>query len=132
MGIPVFAHSVVRTRDEQTALYVQGVSKAKAGESMHNYGHAIDIIHSTQGWKLSKHQWLLLGHIGKEVAKRIGVKIRWGGDWDMDGIPVLDDPTESFWDAAHWELADREIHGFPYPPKPKGVRVGARPPVKQS
>ena len=30
--------------------------------------------------------------------------IRWGADWDMDGIRVDKDPDESFFDGPHFEL----------------------------
>jgi len=118
MGIPMFAHSVVRTDAEQTALFVKGVSKARAGQSWHNYGCAIDIVHSVKAWNLTDHEWRLLRHIGMEVAGRNGLKVEWGGDW-------------RFYDPAHWQLELRDKQSFPYPPKPKGVRVGARPPSKQ-
>jgi len=119
IGIPMFAHSVVRTDAEQTALFVQGVSKARAGQSWHNFGCAIDLIHSVKGWNLADHEWRLLRHIGMEVAGRFGLKVEWGGDW-------------RFYDPAHWQLEERGmLYSFPYPPKPKGVRVGARPPSKQ-
>lgn len=91
IGIPLFAHCVMRTSDEQNRLYIKGVSKARAGQSPHNYGLAVDIVHCTKAWDLSRKQWDLLGHIGKEVAAQLGVKIVWGGDWD-------------FYDPAHWEL----------------------------
>jgi hypothetical protein len=116
MGIPMFAHSLVRTHAEQTMLYVKGVSKAKAGQSWHNFGQAVDIVHSVKAWNLTDHEWRLLGHIGKEVAARNNIKVRWGGDW-------------SFYDPAHWELEERAKVGFPFPPKPKGARVGAAPPT---
>jgi len=33
----------------------------------------------------------------------MGVKIRWGGDWDRDGQRVSRDPDESFNDLPHIE-----------------------------
>lgn len=112
-GIPFFAHNMVRTAEEQDALKVAGVSRAGAGFSPHNYGMAVDLIHSIHGWELDRHSWQIIGHIGKEVAERLKIPIRWGGDWDDDGQIVLDDPNESLWDPAHWELADwRELAGL--------------------
>lgn len=90
--VPVFAHNMVRDAAHQNALYVQGVSLAKAGESPHNYGLAVDIIHSTKAWDMTREQWEIFGHVGKEVAKRQGLAIVWGGDWAR------------FWDPAHWEM----------------------------
>lgn len=102
-GVPLFAHNMVRTGAEQTELFVRGVSKARAGQSPHNFGCAVDIVHSIRAWDLSKESWSLLGHIGKELASQLGVKLIWGGDW-------------SFYDPAHWELAGwRSLaDGFPF------------------
>lgn len=93
MNIPVFAHNMMRTPAEQDELYVKGVTKARGGESPHNYGMAGDIIHSLYAWDIPKECWDVLGHIGKEVASSAGIAVTWGGDW-------------KFWDPAHWELSD--------------------------
>lgn len=101
-GVPLWAHNMVRTSREQAALFKRGVTKARAGESPHNWGCAVDIVHSVKQWDLDLRSWAILGHIGKEVAKAKGIPIMWGGDW-------------KFYDPAHWELADWEdIHaGYP-------------------
>lgn len=91
LNIPTFAHNMVRDDAHQNALYVQGVTKSKAGKSPHNYGLAVDIVHSTKAWDLTPEQWAVFGHVGKEVAKRLAIPIIWGGDW-------------KFFDPAHWEL----------------------------
>lgn len=93
LGIPLFASEVIRSRVRQDHLYALGNSKAKAGQSPHQYGLAVDIVHSVRGWALSRMEWELLGHIGSEAAKGLGVvsKIEWGGEW-------------SFYDPAHWQI----------------------------
>lgn len=93
LGIPLFPHSIVRGSAEQNELFRQGRSKAKAGESPHNFGCAVDIIHGTKAWQLTRKQWAILGHLGAETARSTGIKVKWGGDWE-------------FFDPAHWELAD--------------------------
>jgi hypothetical protein len=109
LGIPLFAHAFVRTGDDQNRLYVKGVTKARAGESPHNFGAAVDLIHGTKAWDLTRKQWAIIGHLGKEVAAAVRVnlppsddpgaprtgplRITWGGDWE-------------FYDPAHWELTD--------------------------
>lgn len=93
LGVPMFAHNMVRSKAEQDALFVKGVSNAKGGLSPHNYGCAVDIVHGTAAWDIPRHAWAMIGHIGKEVAEAMGVKITWGGDWD-------------FYDPAHWELTN--------------------------
>lgn len=93
IGVPLFAHCFLRTAVEQNKLFAAGASKARAWESPHNFGLAVDIIHGTKAWDLTRKQWELVGHIGKEVAAQVGLKVVWGGDW-------------KFYDPAHWELAN--------------------------
>ncbi len=93
LGVPLFAHCVVRGSQDQNQLFREGRSKARAGESPHNFGAAVDIVHSLKAWDLTRKQWEIIGHLGNEAAASIGVKVTWGGTW-------------KFWDPAHWELAD--------------------------
>ncbi|RUV54678.1 hypothetical protein EOA85_24060 [Mesorhizobium sp. M5C.F.Ca.IN.020.29.1.1] len=96
LGVPMFAHCLVRDSAAQDAAYAAGTSKAQAGESAHNYGCAVDLVHSRRAWDLTKREWAVIGHIGKDVAARNQLKINWGGD---------DGPGDNFdWDPAHWEL----------------------------
>lgn len=92
-GMPFFVHDLMRTKEQQDALFNRGVSKAKFGQSAHNYGMAADIVHYGRFWNLTKKEWAVVGLIGKEIARRRGIKMTWGGDWN-------------FYDPAHWELAD--------------------------
>jgi len=96
-NIPVEAFEMLRNEARQDALYAEGRSKAKAGNSPHQYGMAVDVVHATRYWQLSKKEWDILGSIGKEVARRRNIKIEWGGDW------------EKFWDPAHWQLQNWRI-----------------------
>lgn len=93
LGVPLFAHCVVRTPAEQDQLFVMGHSKARAGQSPHNYGAAVDIVHGTHAWGLLRKQWDIIGMLGKEISVQAGIPVVWGGDWD-------------FYDPAHWELRD--------------------------
>lgn len=93
LGVPMFGHCVVRTGKEQDRLFKLGMSRAKAGQSAHNYGAAVDAIHSVKAWNLTRNQWSIIGHVGKEAAAQAGLKVTWGGDW-------------KFYDPAHWELTD--------------------------
>lgn len=90
-GVPLFPHNMVRTVTEQNALFVRGVTKARGGSSPHNFGCAVDIVHSRKAWDLERESWAMLGHIGKEIATQKGIRLTWGGDWE-------------FYDPAHWEL----------------------------
>lgn len=93
LGVPMYCSELRRSKADQDAAYARGVSNAKGGQSAHNFACAVDIIHSVKGWKLTKTEWALIGHIGKEVASGLGVRLVWGGDW------------KNPWDPAHWEIA---------------------------
>lgn len=93
LGVPMFAHCIVRSAAVQGRLYVQGHTKALPGQSPHNFGCAVDLVHGVRAWDLPKPCWDLIGHVGKEVAAQLGIKVSWGGEW-------------KFYDPAHWELVD--------------------------
>lgn len=92
LNVPFFATWVVRSATEQQKMFDAEVSRdsPEDGQWPHRK-HAVDLIHGTLGYNLTKTQWALVGHVGKEVAQARGIKITWGGDW-------------KFYDPAHWEL----------------------------
>jgi len=92
-GVPVYVHSAFRTEAEQLALVKRGVSKARYPRAPHCMGEAVDIVHARYHWEMTINEWAILGKIGHEVADRLSLPIRWGGDW-------------KFYDPAHWEIAD--------------------------
>lgn len=82
-----------RTLEKQTQLYNQGrttpgsiVTNAKAGESFHNYGVAVDFVFRKEGYNATQKQWEMLGRVGKAQG------FEWGGDW------------KQFVDRPHFEL----------------------------
>jgi hypothetical protein len=91
-NIPVLAFEMLRSEERQYELYVAGRSLAKGGDSPHQYGMAVDIVHAVKYWQISKKEWDIIGSIGKEVARKRNIKVEWGGDW------------EKLWDPAHWQL----------------------------
>lgn len=91
LGVPMFAHCVWRTHEDQLKAYKAGNSKATPENAPHCNGVAVDVIHSTRAWALDENAWKLIGHIGKEIAATNNLPITWGGDW-------------RFYDPAHWEL----------------------------
>jgi hypothetical protein len=98
LGIPLFAHTIVRSEQDQAQMYLKGVSRDTPadGQWPHRFA-AVDIIHGTQGYMDGLHSipfgWDVLGHLGKQVAHSMNVQMTWGGDW-------------KFYDPAHWELAN--------------------------
>ncbi len=103
----LFVVEGLRTRERQAELYAQG--RTKPGKkvtwtlhSKHLEGKAVDlapIIDGVIDWNdLKKFDQIARAMI--EAAKEVGVPIRWGGDWDMDGLPR--ERGES--DSPHFEL----------------------------
>lgn len=84
-GIDVFVVSALRTYEEQQRLYLQGrvtpgviVTKAKPGQSYHNFGLAFDFAVVKGGraiWDQNHEDWK--GFV--KICKGLGLE--WGGDW---------------------------------------------------
>lgn len=83
-GWTVDVHQGFRSFDEQDKLYKHGrttsgkiVTNAKAGDSLHNYGLAGDVVFKMNGkWSWAEHlPWDLLGEVGKSLG------FVWGGDF---------------------------------------------------
>lgn len=93
-SVPFFPHGVYRSPEEQEALFAKGVTRVRAGQSAHNFGMAVDLVHYGFYWDLTRKEWELIGAFGKDLAKSMALKVTWGGDF------------KSIWDPAHWELSD--------------------------
>jgi len=98
----------VRGKEDQNKLFEKGLSKLKWPKSKHNIfeigakANAVDAAPFING-KVSynyNHCCYLAGLVMGE-AVRIGVRVRWGGDWDEDGEAITD---QSFNDLLHFEL----------------------------
>lgn len=97
----------LRTPERQADLYAQG--RTKPGpiitwtlKSKHLEGKAVDVVllkNGTVDWTDSK-SFVDIGKIMLDTAKELGVKLRWGYDWDGDG--VLQEKGET--DGPHFEL----------------------------
>lgn len=82
-GIRLRVTDGFRTFEEQDALYAKGrfgnteekVTDAKAGESYHNYGLAIDVCEIRDGAATWACDWDTIVPIAKELGWE------WGGDW---------------------------------------------------
>jgi peptidoglycan L-alanyl-D-glutamate endopeptidase CwlK len=74
-----------RTFAEQDALFAQGrtrpgpvVTRARGGQSNHNYGLAVDVVPFNNGqpnWNAPMGVWAIIGN----EAEKMGLE--WGGDW---------------------------------------------------
>ena len=83
-GIDLLVTSTYRDSDSQNALYAQGrttpgniVTRAKAGQSWHNWRCAFDVVPLVNGKAIWDDQamWKQVGEIGKACG------LEWAGDW---------------------------------------------------
>lgn len=95
-GIDVRIICGTRTYAEQDALYAQGrtkpgqvVTKARGGESLHNFGLAIDLGLFVNKKYLEDSPFY--DHIGKIVAKF--PQLEWGGNWKFVDEPHVEFKT---------------------------------------
>lgn len=88
-----------RGRAAQEYAYKRGTSKARFGQSAHNWSPAIavDIAPVPLDWNDTK-AFKALATVILPIAKEMGVPLRWGGDWNMDGS------SADGWDFPHYEL----------------------------
>ena len=89
---------------EQNRYYKLGKSRVKFPDGKHNKipSRAVDaapFINGKVSWN-RLHCCVLAGIILACAAKR-GIKLRWGGNWDMDSEPITD---QDFQDLVHFEL----------------------------
>lgn len=99
----------VRTKARQTELYAQG--RTKPGKivtwsmaSRHLTGHAVDLVPLQDDGSIDwndKDRFFEIGSAMREESIRSGIPVRWGYDWDGDG--VLNEKGE--YDGPHFELA---------------------------
>lgn len=87
----------IRTIDRQKELVSKGASKTM--NSKHLTGDAVDLAPYPIDWN-DKSRFNELAKHMLNAASELGIKIRWGGDWNMDG----DWKDESFYDGPHFEL----------------------------
>lgn len=83
--IDLLVTSTYRDNEAQAALYAIGrslpgkvVTKARPGQSLHNYKVAFDVVPMRYGkpvWDAKDPIWIKVGNIGKLCG------LEWGGDW---------------------------------------------------
>jgi len=101
----------VRTQERQDELWAQGRTKpgqivtwtkdaSSHGIGKDGYGHAVDVCPFPVDWNDLK-KFDAIADAMFDAAAEIGVRLRWGADWDMDG--KTRERGES--DSPHFELA---------------------------
>ena len=106
VAIRHFDFSVIcgfRGEAAQHEAFLAGRSKVDWPDSKHNRlpSHAVDIVPWPVDWSNTKKMIYLAGFV-MGIAKMLDVRIRWGGDWNMDYDPA----NEQFMDIWHFELLD--------------------------
>ena len=95
----------LRSQERQDELVAQGKSKTKFGKHVH--GKAVDIAPYPIDWN-ARDDFHYLGGFMLATAASMGVKIRWGGDWNASSLFKGQRTTKdnSFADLVHFEILD--------------------------
>lgn len=99
----------IRTPERQKELLSEGSTETLNSKHLpqdDGLSHAIDLWVWFKGrvpWE-DKDLWTQLASAMLDAAKELGITIRWGGDWDMDG----DTTDQSFNDWPHFELVSKD------------------------
>jgi peptidoglycan L-alanyl-D-glutamate endopeptidase CwlK len=92
-----------RSKERQNKLYDEGRTKVKYPNGRHNSSpsKAVDVTPYPVNWEDRERQTLFAGFV-LGLARAMGHKLRWGGDWDMD-FQVMDNRFDDF---PHFEIRD--------------------------
>jgi|TARA_R110002096_G_scaffold118453_1_gene256488 peptidoglycan L-alanyl-D-glutamate endopeptidase CwlK len=93
-----------RSKERQNKLYDEGRTKVKYPNGRHNTNpsKAADVTPYPVDWEDRERQTLFAGFV-IGIARGMGYRIRWGGDWDMD-FKVMDNRFDDF---PHFEIRDK-------------------------
>ena len=85
-----------RSQERQDKLYDEGKTKVKFPRGRHNSNpsRAVDVTPYPVDWEDRERQTLFAGFV-LGIARAKGIKLRWGGDWDMD-FQVMDNRFDDF------------------------------------
>ncbi len=111
--IDIYIDFGARDQKGQDQLFARGLSKVRYPHSKHNVGPeagrtlaaAVDAVPyiAGRGALWDRDLCCFLAGIVLTTAHRLRVPIRWGGNWDGDGAPLID---QGFDDLAHFELME--------------------------
>ena len=92
-----------RGQERQDKLYEEGKTKLKFPNGRHNMApsNAVDVTPYPVDWKDRERQTLFAGFV-LGTARSMGIRLRWGGDWDMD-FQVNDNRFDDF---PHFEIKE--------------------------
>lgn len=92
-----------RDESSQNKAFHEGFSKVKFPNGRHNAmpSQAVDVCPYPVDWKdLDRFRYFAGFVLG--VASQMGIKVRWGGDWDMDTFTR----DNKFNDLPHFEIKE--------------------------
>jgi peptidoglycan L-alanyl-D-glutamate endopeptidase CwlK len=95
-----------RGEEEQNEAYEKGKSNAKFPKGRHNSkpSKAVDVMRYPLDWKDLERQTLFAGFV-LGVAKKMGINLIWGNDWDGD----FETKDTGLKDYPHFEITDKEL-----------------------
>ena len=88
-----------RTLERQTQLVADGKSKTLASLHLTDPARALDFAPDPIDWADTARFYFCAGYL-RGIAMKLGIAIRWGGDWDSDTNVA----EERFKDLGHIEL----------------------------
>ncbi|MCB7129630.1 MAG: M15 family metallopeptidase [Candidatus Brocadiales bacterium] len=90
-----------RSQQEQETAYRERMSKLRWPKSKHNQhpSLAVDVAPYPIDWE-DRERFFYMGGLIKGVAAMMGIRVRWGGDWDSD----TDFKDQRFTDLPHFEI----------------------------
>ena len=93
-----------RSKERQNKLYDENRTKVKYPNGRHNSSpsKAVDVTPYPVDWEDRERQTLFAGFV-LGLARNMGIRLRWGGDWDMD-FQVMDNRFDDF---PHFEIRDK-------------------------
>ena len=93
-----------RGEERQNKLYEEGKTKVTFPNGRHNSSpsNAVDVTPYPINWEDRERQTLFAGFV-LGIARSMGIKLRWGGDWDMD-FEVMDNRFDDF---PHFEIREK-------------------------
>ena len=93
-----------RNEERQNRFYDEGKTKLRYPDGRHNNrpSNAVDVTPYPVDWSDRERQTLFAGFV-LGIARSMGIKLRWGGDWDMD-FKVMDNRFDDF---PHFEIREK-------------------------
>ena len=92
-----------RKKDRQDSLFKEGKTKVKYPRGRHNASpsRAVDVVPYPVNWEDRERMTLFAGFV-LGIARSMGIKLRWGGDWNMN-FEVDDNKFDDF---PHFEIKE--------------------------